>query len=117
MTEANPAPALPKTATVTLQRPIRRGDLVITEVMLREPLGGDLRGLNVQQLNQSDYNAIRTLVPRIAMPQILESDFDGMSAADVAAFAGEVLGFFMSPAQMAAIEEYFGVKTQQSLTG
>lgn len=109
-TAPNPAPATPKTALVKLQRPIVRGDQVISEVTLREPVGGDMRGLSIQQLNQSDYNAVRSLVTIIAMPMVLDSDFDAMPAADVGAFAGEIIGFFMSPAQMAAIEEYFGVK-------
>lgn len=109
-TAPNPTPASPKTALVKLNQPIVRGDQVITEVTLRQPVGGDMRGLSIQQLNQSDYNAIRTLVPRIAMPMVLDSDFDAMPAADIGSFAGEIIGFFMSTAQMAAIEEYFGVK-------
>ena len=119
MSEATAAPAPPsiKTALVKLQRPIVRGDQTITEVTLREPVGGDMRGLNVQQLNQSDYNALRTLVPRIASPMLLESDFDTMPAPDIAAFAGEILGFFMSPEQMAAIEGYFGIDRSATPTG
>lgn len=112
MSEATaPTPAAPatKTALVKLQRPIQRGDQTITEVTLREPVGGDMRGLNVQQLNQSDYNALRTLIPRIASPMLLESDFDTMPAADIGAFAGEIIGFFMSAEQMALIEDYFGM--------
>lgn len=118
MSETAPAPVpTPKTALVKLQRPIVRGEQTITEVTLREPLGGDMRGLNVQQLNQSDYNAVRTLVPRIATPMLLETDFDAMPAPDIAAFAGEILGFFMSPEQMAAIEGYFGIDRSATPSG
>ena len=95
-------------ATVKLETPIRRGETEIAEITLRKPMGGDLRGISIQSLTQSDYNAVRTLVPRIATPQVLESDFDAMDAADVAAFAGEVLGFFMTSEQQAAIASYLG---------
>lgn len=97
------------TATVKLETPIKRGESEITAFTLRKPMGGDLRGLTIQSLTQSDYNAIRTLVPRIATPQLLETDFDTMSAADVAAFAGEILAFFMTSEQQAAIADYLGL--------
>lgn len=98
-----------KTATVTLSEPIRRGDAAIAEVILRAPLGGDLRGLSIQTLMQADYNAVRTLIPRIASPQLLDTDFDAMPAADVAAFAGEVVGFFMTPVQRATVMQSLGL--------
>lgn len=113
MSQPATSPA-PRTAIVNLTNPILRGETEITQVTLREPKGGDLRGLSIQQLNQSDYNAVRTLVPRISVPPILETDFDAMPAADIAALSGEVLGFFMSPAQLAAIEEFFTGKTTSS---
>ena len=99
----------PKTATVTLNKPIQRGDQTITEVTLTKPLGGALRGLSIQSLMQCDYNSVRTLVPRIASPQILETDFDAMEADDIAAFTGEVLGFFISPAQKTALFAHLGM--------
>lgn len=97
-----------QSATVKLETPISRGETTIPEITLRKPMGGDLRGLSIQSLTQSDYNAIRTLVPRIATPQVLEADFDTMDAADVASFAGEILGFFMSREQQEAIANYLG---------
>lgn len=101
--------ATPQTATVHLASPIVRGDQTISEVTLHKPKGGALRGLSVQALMQCDYNSVRTLVPRIATPQILETDFDAMDAEDVASFTGEVLGFFMSAAQKAAIMAHLGL--------
>lgn len=97
-------------ALIMLETPIIRGETTIHEVTLRKPLGGDLRGLSIQSLMQCDYNACRTLVPRIAMPQILDTDFDTMPADDVAAFSGEILGFFMSQSQKAAIFAALGAE-------
>lgn len=97
-------------ATVTLSTPIRRGEQVIEEVTLRKPMGGDLRGLSIQQIMQGDYNSIRTLVPRIASPQVLDVDIDGLDSADVGAITGEVMGFFMTKAQIAAISQYLGME-------
>lgn len=92
-----------QTVTIKLTQPIQRGETTITTVTLRKPKGGELRGLSLQSLMQCDYNAVRTLVPRIATPQLLEEDMDQMEADDVASFTGEVLGFFMSPEQKKAI--------------
>lgn len=104
----------PQTATVTLETAITRGEQTISEVTLRKPMGGDLRGLSVQDLTKSEYNAIRTLVPRIATPQILESDIDAMGADDIAAFAGEILGFFMTASQKNAVHQFLGVTPETS---
>lgn len=103
-----------ETATIVLTQPIQRGETQIREVTLRKPKGGDLRGLNVQSLMQADYNACRTLVPRIAVPQLLETDFDAMEAEDIAAFAGEIIGFFMPKEAKAAIMASLGMEQSTS---
>lgn len=97
-----------QTATITLTQPIQRGETAITELTLRKPLGGDLRGLNVQALMQADYNACRILLPRIAMPQLLETDLDQMPAEDIAMMTGEIIGFFMPKEVKAAIMASMG---------
>lgn len=103
-----------QSATIKLTQPIQRGETPISEVTLRKPMGGDLRGLNVQSLIQADYNAVRTLVPRIAAPQLLETDLDAMEAEDIAAIAGEVIGFFMPKAAKEAIMASIGQEQSTS---
>lgn len=107
----------PQATTVDLNRPIRRGDQEISRITLAKPKGGALRGLNIQALVQTDYNALRTLVPRIATPQVLETDLDAMEADDLAEIGGAVVGFFMSQATKAAIWETFGTNPTAQSTG
>lgn len=111
MTPTAATPTVNQSATVQLERPIQRGEQTIAEVTLRAPKGGDLRGLSVQSLMQGDYNACRTLVPRIATPPVLETDFDELPVADVASFTGEIMGFFFSPEQKALVMEHLGLAT------
>lgn len=103
-----------QTATITLTQPIQRGETSISELILRQPMGGDLRGLNVQALMQADYNACRTLLPRIASPQLLETDLDQMPAEDIAMLTGEIIGFFMPKEVKAAIMASMGQEQSTS---
>ena len=92
-------------ADVDLETPIVRGETTIDKVQLRRPLGGALRGLSTLDLVRMEYNAIRTVVPRISTPPVLEQDFDRMDGADILTISTEVAGFFlprgMSPDSLA----------------
>lgn len=92
-------------ADVALDTPIVRGDTTISSVQLSRPLGGALRGLSTLDLVRMEYDAIRTVVPRISHPPILVQDFDRMDTADILTISTEVAGFFlprgMSPDSLA----------------
>lgn len=79
--------------TVTLNNPISRGDNEITEVTLREPKSGELRGLELFAVLRMDITAHRTLVPRIS--NITAPEFDALGAKDLAIVTNEVVSFFM----------------------
>ena len=101
----------PKTdgmAQVKLNTPIKRGDEEITEVSLRKPLGGDLRGLSLNEVLQSDFVSLAKLVPRISTPALHEHEMDTMPADDIAEIGGTIFGFFMTPAQKAALKKITG---------
>lgn len=78
--------------TVTLTRPLKRGDQEITEVTLREPAAGELRGLEMFDVIRMGVNAHRTLVPRIS--NITANEFDALAPRDLLAVNTEVVGFF-----------------------
>lgn len=90
---------LKKTATVVLQEPIKRGEAEITEVELRAPKAGELRGLNNFDVIQANVTAHRTLVPRIS--NITANEFDLLGTADLLAIQQEVIAFFMPGAMEA----------------
>lgn len=66
----------------------------ITEIHLKEPKGGDLRGFETVAILRMDYNAHRTLIPRIC-PQVTANDIDAMDPKTLLAVQTEVVGFFV----------------------
>lgn len=78
--------------TVILTRPLKRGDQEITEVTLREPAAGELRGLEMFDVIRMGVNAHRTLVPRIS--NITANEFDALAPRDLLSVNTEVVGFF-----------------------
>lgn len=90
---------------IKLSRPIKRQSGVdITELTLREPSAGELRGLKVFDLLQADVDAVIKLLPRIASPTIIAQEAESLHLADLASIAGEVVGFFLNPEQQAQAE-------------
>jgi hypothetical protein len=85
--------------TITLEEPICRDGGKVTELRLRKPRGGDLRGMKVGELMNGDVNTIIAVLPRISDPFITEAEAADLSAEDMAEIAGTLRGFFMTAAQ------------------
>ncbi|HGY9586742.1 TPA: phage tail assembly protein [Vibrio harveyi] len=79
-------------AIVELKKPLKRGDIEITEINLREPDTGSLRGLEMFSILRMDINTHRQLVPRIS--DITANEFDMLKPSDLVAVQTEVVGFF-----------------------
>lgn len=56
--------------TVTLDTPIKRGDTTITEIVLRKPQSGALRGTRLQAVMEMDVASMMTVIPRISTPAL-----------------------------------------------
>ncbi|EPC4025570.1 phage tail assembly protein [Aeromonas salmonicida] len=82
--------------TVTLDQTIQRGDTTITEVQLRKPKAGEMRGLNMADVLQMDVNALTKLLPRITTPILTEAEIGNMDPADLVQLGSEVAGFLMT---------------------
>lgn len=80
---------------VKLKKPIVRGETEITEVDIREPKAGELRGLRLNDLLNGDVDAIATVLPRITSPVLQKHEIDALHPVDLANFCGEIMGFFM----------------------
>ena len=104
---AGNAPAPPTEAakpnTVTLEAPIKRGDQVITSLSLRKPAAGELRGVALADLLRLDVAALITLLPRITSPTLTAHEAGQLDLVDLTALGTEVLGFFVSKADRAAL--------------
>jgi len=96
-------PQSPTTASITLETPILRGDQKIERVTLRKPAAGELRGVSIADLIKSDVAALHVVLPRITNPTLTAHEVGQLDLVDLAAFAGEVVGFFMTKADRAAL--------------
>lgn len=80
--------------TVKLSNPIKRSTGDVSELTLRKPATGELRGLKLMDVMQMDVNALGVLLPRIVQPSITKADVDAMDMADVLELGVAVVGFF-----------------------
>ena len=90
----------PKTATITLEEPIVRGDKEIGEIALRRPDAGALRGLSLMDLVRMDNDAVASVLPRISSPPLIDAEVAQLSPADRFACAVEIASFFMKRADL-----------------
>lgn len=112
MTEAKTAPAeienaqqgQPKTVKWTLENPIKRPGGDITEIWLRKPKGGELRGTNAA-LTQGDWGQVMMILPRISDPFITEQEAEALEAEDIGEAAGIIVGFFFSRSVRAQVDQ------------
>ncbi len=80
-------------ATVKLDSPIKRGDTTITEIMLRKPQSGALRGTRLQAVMEMDVASMMTVIPRISTPTLTPQEMADLDPADLAAMSVEVVLF------------------------
>lgn len=97
-----PATGSPKAATIKLDEPIARGDSEISELTLRRPDAGTLRGLSMAELLKMDAAAVAELLPRISSPPLIREEIDALAPSDLFACAVEISSFFMTRDERAA---------------
>ena len=85
--------------TVTLDNPIQRDDKTITEVNLRKPKAGELRGLNLNDILNMDVNSLTVLLPRISSPMLTKDEARQLEPEDLLLLGGAVANFLL-PKQM-----------------
>ncbi|OLH88174.1 tail protein [Xanthomonas oryzae pv. oryzae] len=88
--------------TVSLEQPIVRGEQTITQLSVRKPGAGELRGLKLTDVLQLDVTALAILLPRISSPTLTTTDVNAMDPADLLAVGQEVALFFLPKAQREA---------------
>ena len=109
MNEAEiPSPKAPQTVWITLSEPIARKGGDIAELTLRKPRAGELRGLKVGDLFETDVNALMVLIPRISSPTLIAAEVEQLETEDLIEVAGAVKGFFMTAAMKEAVAKQFG---------
>ncbi|MCY1672129.1 phage tail assembly protein [Novosphingobium sp. SL115] len=90
--------------TVALSAPITRGETTMDTLNIRRPKAGELRGLSLQDVMNTDIVAMLTLIPRISEPPLTPDEVNNLDPADFSEIAGTVRGFFMTKAEKGMIE-------------
>jgi hypothetical protein len=90
------APSVPN--TITLDTPIQRGNTTITEIVLRKPNAGELRGLSLQRLHAADADELLKLLPRITSPSLTPPECAQLDPADLSEAGGVVISFLLKKA-------------------
>lgn len=81
---------------VTLDTPVKRGDILIELVTLIKPNAGTLRGVSLASVAGSDVDALIKVLPRMTYPSLTESEVALLELPDLVALAGQVV-VFLSP--------------------
>ena len=89
--------------TITLDTPIQRGTQTITEVTLRKPSAGELRGTSLQALCNLDVDALSKVLPRITSPMLTDADVARMDPADLVQMGAMFAGFLAPKAALAIL--------------
>ncbi|MEB0137985.1 MULTISPECIES: phage tail assembly protein [unclassified Undibacterium] len=87
-----------KPISVTLDEPIRRGDTLITEIALRKPKAGELRGVSLVDIANLDVIALQKILPRISQPSLTNHEVNHLELADLMALGAEVAYFLAKKA-------------------
>jgi len=84
-----------KPSTILLDVPIQRGTTTISELILRKPNAGELRGINLADLLQLNATALVTVLPRITLPTLTPPECAQLDPADLIELGTKVAGFFI----------------------
>ena len=84
--------------TVILDEPLQRGESVITEIQLRKPKAGELRGVSLVDVANLDVMALQKVLPRITQPILTTQDVNNLDLADLMALGAEVAYFLAKKA-------------------
>jgi hypothetical protein len=87
---------------ITLDEPIKRGDSVISEVTIRRPKAGELRGVSLMELGNLSVAALQTILPRITRPTLTAQEVADMDPADLTEIGSEVAIFLVKRADLLA---------------
>ena len=96
-------PTLASHVTVQLDEPIQRGDLTISEIQLRKPKSGELRGVSLVDVANLDVMALQKILPRITTPTLTTVEVNNLELADLMQLGAEVAYFLATKASRLVI--------------
>lgn len=94
-TTATAEQAQPIIEPVTLDEPLQRGNQTVTELQIRKPRSGALRGVALTDVLQMQVDALTKVLPRITEPALTEAEVRNLDPADLVQCGGVVAGFLL----------------------
>jgi len=92
-----------ETAVIVLDEPIPRGNTEITEITVRRPKSGALRGVSLLDVLQLNVTALQVVLPRITEPSLTQADVAALDPADLLQIGTEVSNFLAPKADRAMV--------------
>ncbi|ADJ62404.1 phage tail assembly protein [Herbaspirillum seropedicae] len=94
-----------ESVVVELDEPLTRGNTQITELTLRRPKSGALRGVSLMDLMNMNVSALQVVLPRISEPTLTQFDVANMDPADLIKCGMEVSVFLAPKADRALVSQ------------
>ncbi|MEX9946392.1 phage tail assembly protein [Providencia rettgeri] len=80
---------------VTLDEPITRGTTTVTEIVVRKPNSGALRGVRLAALMEMDVDSAMLVLPRVTAPALTKPELIMMNPADMLNLTKELVLFLL----------------------
>lgn len=81
--------------TITLDEPITRGTTTVTDVVVRKPNSGALRGVRLAALMEMDVDSAILVLPRVTAPALTKAELLMMAPADMVNLTKELVLFLL----------------------
>ncbi|OCG45169.1 hypothetical protein A9G28_12900 [Gilliamella sp. Fer1-1] len=81
------------TQQLKLKSGLQSGKNTITELTIRKPLTGDLRGIKLVDFIELDIDSLAKVLPRITTPTIAEHEVFNLDLIDLSAITQVIAGF------------------------
>ncbi|GHB32946.1 phage tail assembly protein [Salinicola rhizosphaerae] len=85
----------PNETIITLDYPLKRGSNSVSEITVRKPRSGALRGVSLTDVLQMEVTALNKVLPRITEPALSETELRDIDPADLFQLGGAVTGFLL----------------------
>lgn len=92
--------SISKMNSVTLSEPVTIDGNAVTQIDLRKPRAGEMRGMTLTDILRMDAMTMIKLLPRISTPPLNETQVANMDAADFTELATKTVLFFMPKEQL-----------------
>ena len=79
---------------ITLSQPLKIDGKEISEIDIRKPKAGELRGINLLDLLQMKTEVVVTVLSRVSTPHLTEQQGFELDIADVVKAGAALVGFF-----------------------